>query len=595
MIIPLLPDDCIHEIFQYLQNDRTTLYQCLFVNKFWCGYVVPLLWKQPFSNFRCWEFIIRTYLDCLQPQELLNLKPFNLSIPNSSLPPLFQYERYLESFSNSDMEIGIISWLRTNEVVSFNNNNNSNNKMVSLNDERIRPIMRSLWQMFLSRSKNLRHLTINTGFGTSDLPEISLFQEIESSSSSYPRLSKLKSLDCCIGHKSHEIQNYKNTMNFLQNWGMICKSLKRIWVSVYEENIAAQDLISNIIESQKYLSEFKFTGAGNITENVITSLKYNSQFLITLKFWMLRLDGVSFEGLSSLKTLESLDIQWCEGITIKQCKFLSEAKFKLKSLSLWENTLSPEITSILIEKAGDTLLDLKFDIITMETIESASKYCPNIINLCTITKKESYDYLFPWIKKLKLKKLDFYSSGIDLSEGIRLLGENISPTLTYLNFDYISCTPESFEYFLKLCKAPLTTLVIVFSKEFIDNCLERIKDFVVERKSMRNLVFVCTPILWLKWSKRELEIIKIMEKYGLKVVKSISPPLTTLVIVFSKEFIDNCLERIKDFVVERKSMRNLVFVCTPILWLKWSKRELEIIKIMEKYGLKVVKSISRKF
>ncbi|CAG8542685.1 1243_t:CDS:2 [Diversispora eburnea] len=429
MIIPSLPDDCIHEIFQYLQNDRTTLYQCLFVNKFWCGCAIPLLWKQPFSNFRCWEFIIRTYLDCLKPLELLNLKPYNLLIPFSSSPPLFEYERYLESFSNSDMEIGIITWLR---------------------------------------------------FGTSDLPEISLFHEIKSLS--YPGISKLKSLDCCIGHKNHEIKLYQNTMNLLQNWGIICTSLKRIWVSVCEENVASQDLISNIIKSQKYLLEFKFTGVDNITENVITSLKYNSQFLITLKFWMLKLDGISFEGLSSLKTLESLDIQW----------------------------------------SGDTLLDLKFDIITMETIESASNYCPNIINLCTTTKKECYDYLFPWIKKLKLKKLDFYSSGIDLSEGIRLLGENISPTLTYLNFDYISCTPESFEYFLKLCKAPLTTLVILFSKEFIDNCLERIKDFVVERKSMRNLVFVCTPILWLKWSKKELEIIKIMEKYGLKVVKSIS-------------------------------------------------------------------------
>ncbi|GBC12424.2 hypothetical protein GLOIN_2v1873867 [Rhizophagus irregularis DAOM 181602=DAOM 197198] len=36
MSLPYLIDDCVYDILQYLQNDGTTLFNCLLVNRFWC-------------------------------------------------------------------------------------------------------------------------------------------------------------------------------------------------------------------------------------------------------------------------------------------------------------------------------------------------------------------------------------------------------------------------------------------------------------------------------------------------------------------------------------------------------------------------------
>ncbi|CAG8651424.1 19246_t:CDS:2, partial [Racocetra fulgida] len=293
---------------------------------------------------------------------------------------------------------------------------------------------------------------INTGYGTSDLPELDVFLNAR------PGLSKLRSLDCCIGHKSDEISNYQNTMNLLRNWPVQSSNLSKMCVSIYEDRITPNDLISSIVKAQRNLKEFKFAGIGTFTQNVISALKYHSHSLTTLKLWMLVLDGISFDGLVSLEKLESLDIQWCEGISIDHCGTLSDSSFHLTSLSIWDNPSSPDITATLITKAGKALRDLKTDMITREMIEVANKYCPNITHLCIKIRNENHDYLFPWIKSLRLDHLDFFSHENDASDGIRLLGEYIPLTVTYLNLDYATYTPRSFKYFLNVFKTKYKAL-----------------------------------------------------------------------------------------------------------------------------------------
>ncbi|RIB13198.1 hypothetical protein C2G38_2198521 [Gigaspora rosea] len=504
LIRPSLPDDCIYDILQHLRGDRSTLYTCLFVNHFWCSCVVPLLWCQPFSSFRCWALIVRTYIYCLDNSALASLIPFNIYIP-TTYKPLFTYERYLEAFSISDMENGIITWLRINTETRIRSD-----------DDRIRPIMNAFWHMFLNRCRNLASININTGYGTSDLPELDVFLNAR------PGLSKLRSLDCCIGHKSDEISNYQNTMNLLRNWPVQSSNLTKMWVSVYEDRITPNDLISSIVKAQRNLKEFKFAGIGTFTQNVISALKHHAHSLTSLKLWMLVLDGISFDGLVSLEKLESLDIQWCEGISIDHCFALSDASFNLTSLSIWDNPSSPDITATLIIKAGKSLKDLKTDMITKEMIDVANKYCPNITHLCIKIKNENYVYFFPWIKNLKLEHLDFFSHEDDASDGIRLLGEYIPPTVIYLNLDYATYTPRSFNYFLNVCEANIITMIIRFSKELIDGCFEDILEFARRKRCMRTLAFICTPICWMEWSEKELELIEDMKKCNVKVVKSIS-------------------------------------------------------------------------
>ena len=40
-----LPTDCLNEIFEYLEEDKTALHSCLLVNRLWCEMAVRILWR----------------------------------------------------------------------------------------------------------------------------------------------------------------------------------------------------------------------------------------------------------------------------------------------------------------------------------------------------------------------------------------------------------------------------------------------------------------------------------------------------------------------------------------------------------------------
>src|SRR5947199_376445 len=45
----LLPDDCLNEIFEILEDDKLTLHSCLLVNRLWCKISVRILWRNIWS------------------------------------------------------------------------------------------------------------------------------------------------------------------------------------------------------------------------------------------------------------------------------------------------------------------------------------------------------------------------------------------------------------------------------------------------------------------------------------------------------------------------------------------------------------------
>ena len=40
-----LPSDCLNDIFEYLEDDKVTLYSCILVNRLWCKVSVRILWR----------------------------------------------------------------------------------------------------------------------------------------------------------------------------------------------------------------------------------------------------------------------------------------------------------------------------------------------------------------------------------------------------------------------------------------------------------------------------------------------------------------------------------------------------------------------
>lgn len=118
---PSLTPDCFAEILVHLQDDKSTLYNCLLLNRLCCRLVIPLLWKRPFdliqqsssfvkqggnttSTFNSLErnaaLIIKTYVSCLPPSELRIYSEEGMNIPRM-IRPLFDYPTYLKSFDTT--------------------------------------------------------------------------------------------------------------------------------------------------------------------------------------------------------------------------------------------------------------------------------------------------------------------------------------------------------------------------------------------------------------------------------------------------------------------------------------------------------------
>src|SRR5947208_1015284 len=108
-----LPEDCIREILEYLSDDKSSLFTCLFVNRLFCICVVPILWRRPWPKVSLsvyissrydiyWKILGKTIIKCF-PEEIRSilLRKSQFYYVNSSLwqKPLFNYVSYIQEVS----------------------------------------------------------------------------------------------------------------------------------------------------------------------------------------------------------------------------------------------------------------------------------------------------------------------------------------------------------------------------------------------------------------------------------------------------------------------------------------------------------------
>src|SRR5277367_5248718 len=84
--------DCLNEIFEYLKDDKVTLYSCVLVNRLWYEVSVRFLWRNT-CNYSTSNF--RTLISCLpnESKEILSKNGIIISTPTSK-PPIFNYASF---------------------------------------------------------------------------------------------------------------------------------------------------------------------------------------------------------------------------------------------------------------------------------------------------------------------------------------------------------------------------------------------------------------------------------------------------------------------------------------------------------------------
>ncbi|PKC03606.1 hypothetical protein RhiirA5_423517 [Rhizophagus irregularis] len=319
MSSPYLSDDCIYCILKYLQDDRSTLFNCLLVNRLWCRETVPLLYKNPFNQLS-YEYnkkskIIFTFILCFNKAEILRFKnqlnQYNININDVNIndiikEPLFEYSKYIEYYDYLVINRIIFFWFW--EYLNIKENHGI-----------VREFVLTFHQSNLRKSINIKQSIISFQCDYQDYNIKSIPQNF----------SNLKSLSLC----DINLKPNKGEV-LLKSIANNCLNLRKLEFSKGSQiPIRIKKIISTIIQKQNKLEAFKIFIRYSLLSYIFSSLEFQKHSLVYIEFVAISFRDISFENLIILYNLKYLNFYNCDGLSIDQCRILNFASFKLKELS----------------------------------------------------------------------------------------------------------------------------------------------------------------------------------------------------------------------------------------------------------------------
>ncbi|RIA80211.1 hypothetical protein C1645_882288 [Glomus cerebriforme] len=314
-----LNTDIIRNIILFINDDKTSLFSCLLINKAWCSQTIDILWSKPFrliyscaSQFddqsvcRCSFMtkrrqaatLIKTYFSFLileYEQELID----NCHIKKEQiLIPKFDYINYLRYIDIHEMDLSIIDFYIFNEI-SFNenlqdSNNNNNNNNNNEDEERIIPEnFFNFFQEIIDDTTNDSQSTLSIIKIIKYLASRTLMVDLRNTFSEYQIISEIL-LKFIIG-KCKNLKRLSLDINHIYQKSLYnpCKDFQRYptALSFYKRSIMNNPEYKAI---DIYLSIPKYVNArnclSNIKELICTTRRNISDFLFALSKYVRNLD-----------------------------------------------------------------------------------------------------------------------------------------------------------------------------------------------------------------------------------------------------------------------------------------------------------------
>ncbi|CAG8550477.1 3241_t:CDS:1 [Acaulospora colombiana] len=440
-----LPSECLREIFSCLENEYSTLYNCLFVSRTWCRQVVSILWRNPFRHktFRPSPFfkqnnnsysLCTTYLSALNEEEKKILHPYDSR--HNLPPPLFQYSSYLEKFSFENIEAIAESWIKHEEAFEIPHDECCN---------RIKLIMAAILQLFL-RTSCPKDVRVSYGYRSYDILGGIPF------SSYQPGFSRL--INLAVGVTGfHPTPNLIELLKILPKLSTNLKGLEFVFDEDLYQEQSVIDLLIDIMTAQSNLKKISLEISSDFysptTKKFISALNCQKESLTSLSLYNVDFSSVSLNGIAECTLLESMEIYYCRGAKNHSCAKFLQSPIQLKSLAFDGNDFK-DVTLIpaFVEKAGKTLVCLSIDNLSDETIKTLMKCCPNLTDFTLLCNDQELDAFLDYLKGSNISKLTVDSSEIcDSTELLEVLGDYIPRNLEKINL-FSSFSPDSFERFL---------------------------------------------------------------------------------------------------------------------------------------------------
>jgi hypothetical protein len=479
MSLTRLPNDCIYDILKYLKNDRTTLFNCLFVNRFWCKETVPLLYANPFDNQgKNRHLIIWTLTLCFDEQETLQLKnllciePYDINI-TTEYKPLFEYTKYLESVNSIQIIELIVTWIGKVTKENYYKYYKNFNIIITI-----------YYNSIIRQCTNIKYLTITPSYFFGDGENIKNFTS---------NLSKLRLLR--LNFNDDEVNN-DNIFEFLQGISKYCLNILKLEISLLNFSIPLKYFCS-IIQNQKNLKAFKIMNYENreyLLNDILSFLELQKHSLEFVEFYNIDFGNISFKNFINLSNLKYLNFHNCRGGLLDQFEILKFASFKLKELRFNEPNLDINILLLLIKYLGSSLqkLSLTKELTIPIIIENILTYCSNLITLEIIIDSNMDLSIFSYFKNLKIRKLHLKFSEesykINLIVG---LANNLPISVKEISFYFVS----SFN--------------LLYFKEFLKNCHNNLE--IINSNYLVNLEFLEIISYYIEKINNNLMILGILE------------------------------------------------------------------------------------
>ncbi|GBC03748.1 hypothetical protein RclHR1_00530023 [Rhizophagus clarus] len=342
----LLPEDCLREIFRYLEHDRRIhdLHSCLLVNRMWCDTIVPILWKNPigiswenkgtenlfgWDNIKTnefWERFARTTLSCLPSESRKLLMNYNIKL-NIKIPEYstFNYVGYIQFISYRII-------LRCIEEILDDKINSNGNILEN-----------EIWKMFMNKCSNIKYLEPT-------------YIPIYYFPGGMTCLQNLIELECSTDVSS----------KFYFGLAQSCRNIQRMSIEICETNtIIDNPGLLSLIESQNGLKEVRLTSFNQTFPKLGEVLIKHVDTLTSLNF--INFVCITIDSLNQLVNIKKLYICFPYGYNFRLLKFINLPRIEIINIQGGNGRSYDDLSLFkeygqMIEKTQSTIREIFVDI-----------------------------------------------------------------------------------------------------------------------------------------------------------------------------------------------------------------------------------------
>jgi hypothetical protein len=356
LIMSKLPVDCLNEIFEYLEEDKFTLYSCLLVNRLWCGISVKILWR----NVRnC-----KTLISCLpkDSKEILYNNGIIIS-PSTLKNPLFNYITFIKNISIYKIDYIVKIILKNYKSIYTP----QNIKFI---------LSQEIFKLFMNQIISLKGLYFDSYNKRLDVSNVTF--------TSYP------GAEICLKYLSKLSCHSDIYSDFFYQLSLICHNIQTL-------KIRFEDIISNglkdLISVQQNLKYLEIILSYECESNIIPSLTNLPNTLIKLDF-----SGgnhiIPLSFIKKFKNLRELILSFDYNYAIEDFTKLQYVSFpQLQILKFDYAYPRYELLIKFLEVNGKNLKEFYIGNNDNSLNLAIAKFCPNLRNLFTIFRNDELETL----------------------------------------------------------------------------------------------------------------------------------------------------------------------------------------------------------